>query len=249
MINQHEPQDVFTITLFDKFCETYLIEWSEDYSQFHFMASQTSDLQVVKKKIFDLVVLLQFLKENRYIGVFGAELVKDNKIYNRNKYQLDGSSWANYVLSELSETKIESTVKGLSGNFSRKILLNNIQVHLISSIGKEIEEFANSSYHVTQTLVDIVNNDFQTEEDKRYIQSNRQAWIAIWVSVIVGLLSINKDLLPKEYEIASYVKDFLLLLNWLLYIGLLLIIAYLLYVVCLKAKAFIYSIWNKKFKR
>lgn len=53
-----------------------------------------------------------------------------------------------------------------------------------------IEHLLFSNYHVSQDLVDLVNNDFKSEEQIRFEKQQRLTWISIAVATIIGLLGI-----------------------------------------------------------
>jgi hypothetical protein len=59
-----------------------------------------------------------------------------------------------------------------------------------SDVGGVIQKYADSSYHVTQTLKDFVNNNFQTIEDIRYRKTRKQAWVGIFVAIVTGITSL-----------------------------------------------------------
>lgn len=88
MVTRHSLQDVCTINLFDKFCDATLIEWSEDFSKLHIYAKEDNCDKNIREKIFNLVILLQYLETEKYIGIFGANLLNDNRIYNHDKYEI-----------------------------------------------------------------------------------------------------------------------------------------------------------------
>ena len=58
-----------------------------------------------------------------------------------------------------------------------------------SGLGKVLQEYANSTYHVTQTLVDFVNNDFKTEEKIQFEKSMKWTKISVWIAIAIGILS------------------------------------------------------------
>lgn len=47
-----------------------------------------------------------------------------------------------------------------------------------------------SAYHVSQDLVELVKNNFQTEEDIRFRKQQIATWVSIIVALIIGLLGI-----------------------------------------------------------
>lgn len=239
MVTRHSLQDVCTINLFDKFCDATLIEWSEDFSKLHIYAKEDNCDKNIREKIFNLVILLQYLETEKYIGIFGANLLNDNRIYNHDKYEISNlfsndyhDIWEKDNHVNLSIKLKDSTIT--KGNYSCKYLIRHKIIVEKSDIGKTIQYYANSTFYPTQTLIDFVNNNFQTEEDKRYNKSNKQAWIAIFVSIVIGLLSIDERLIPHDCSIKQIIQCVGSLFSRIVYIGLLALIIYVCYKGCLK---------------
>jgi hypothetical protein len=90
MVNHHELQDVCTITLFFKFCDCYLIRWSEDYSSLDVVYKKDENWEDVRNRIFDLVVLLEYLENNSLIGVFHIGLLENHQIFDSEHFALTG---------------------------------------------------------------------------------------------------------------------------------------------------------------
>ena len=53
---------------------------------------------------------------------------------------------------------------------------------------KPLEEQLFSAYHVSQDLIDLVHNNFKSEEDIRFRKQQWLTWISIAVALIIGLL-------------------------------------------------------------
>lgn len=187
-----EPQDTCCISLFEKFSNCYLIRWSKERSQLELVFDHNKEWIEVRNTIFDIVVLLEYLESNRYIGVFSMDLLKDNQIFNSNKYELQEQE--NGLILIWAKDKVQLDIKStsLNGTYERKILLATQMLKENTSIGEHIMKYANSSYHTTQNLRDFVDNGFKTREDLRYEKTHKQTWIAIGVSILVGLFSISK---------------------------------------------------------
>lgn len=49
-----------------------------------------------------------------------------------------------------------------------------------------------SAYHVSQDLIDLVHNDFKSEEDIRFRKQQWLTWISILVALFIGLLGLMK---------------------------------------------------------
>ncbi len=92
------PQDICIISLFENFSDCYLIGWPEDCSSLELVHSQDKDWKDVRAKIFDIIVLLQYLESNQYIGVFQLNLLKDNQIYNRKMFDVERDGKGNLLM-------------------------------------------------------------------------------------------------------------------------------------------------------
>lgn len=47
-----------------------------------------------------------------------------------------------------------------------------------------------SAYHVSQDLIELVKNDFKTEEQRRFIKQQRLTWFSIFVAIAIGVCSL-----------------------------------------------------------
>lgn len=192
MVNNHELQDVCAITLFFKFCNCYLIRWSEDYSSLDVAYDKNEDWGNVRNRIFDLIVLLEYLEKNALIGVFPIGMLQDHQIFDNGHYKINGE-WPNVVIFEKKnniqiQIKIDKFKKfnNAIAYFPKAVRASSER----SGIGQAIEKYADSTYHVTQTLRDYVNNHYQTKEDLRFKKTIYQTWISIGVSLFIGFASI-----------------------------------------------------------
>lgn len=192
------PQDVCIISLFENFSDCYLIEWPEDYSHLELVHAQDKDWKVIRNKVFDTIILLQFLESNQYIGVFPLNILNGNQIYNRKKFEVEKDDKGNIRIWAKDTCKLNVKIpngKRIKGDYICKMLVATSVLKENTTAAEQIKRYANSSFHVTQNLRDFVDNDFQTKEDLRYNETKRQTWIAIWISFSVGIGSIITTLL------------------------------------------------------
>ena len=192
------PQDVCLISIFENFSDCYLIEWPEDCSSLELVHAQDKDWKDVRSKIFDIIVLLQYLESNQYIGVFQLNLLKDNQIFNRKKFEVEKDDKGNILMWIIDTCKLNIKIpngKGIEGEYTRKLLVETSILKENTTAAEQIKRYANSSFHATQNLRDFVDNDFQTKEDLQYTQTRKQTWIAIWISLCVGIGGIIATIL------------------------------------------------------
>lgn len=76
------------------------------------------------------------------------------------------------------------------GECNKKISLCTETLIENTTIGKQIQQYANTTYHVTQTLKDFVDNNFQTIDDIKYQKTYCQTWIGILIAGVLGFISI-----------------------------------------------------------
>lgn len=192
MVNHPEPQDVCTITLFTKFCGCYLIRWSKDFSTLDFVFNEKEDWMNVRNKIFDVVVLLQYLQANYFIGVFPSKLLEEDQIYDHDKYNIGGGEWPSiFIFEKNRKIRIKFKTETLK-QFENSNVYTMIPVkinHEKTGIGEVIKKYSNSTYHVTQALKDYVGNNFQTQEDLHYKKNKNLTWIGIGTAIIIGVIS------------------------------------------------------------
>ncbi len=192
MVYNPEPQDMCAIALFEKFCNCYLIRWTEDFSKLILVYDKGENFADIRQKVFDIVVLLNYLEKNYYIGIFPLNLLKSKQIFNHKKYELDDVNEHSIRIWQIDKCTIQSNHPILKdfGECNRKILLGTETLIENTTIGKQIQQYANATYHVTQTLKDFVDNNFQTIDDIKYQKTYCQAWIGIFIAGILSIISI-----------------------------------------------------------
>lgn len=192
MVYHPEPQDMCAIALFEKFCNCYLIKWTEDFTKLILVYAKGDNFIDIRRKVFDIVVLLSYLEENHYIGIFPLNLLKSNQIFNNKRFELDGEDEHNIKIWEIDECTIQSNHPILKdfGTCDRKTLLATETLIENTTIGIQIQQYANATYHVTQTLKDFVDNKFQTADDKKFQKTYYQTWVSIIIAGILSIISI-----------------------------------------------------------
>lgn len=192
MVYHPEPQDMCAITLFEKFCNCYLIKWTEDFTKLILVFAKGENFTDIRRKVFDIVVLLNYLEENYYIGIFPLNLLKSNQIFNNKKYKVDGEDEHSIRIWQIDECTIQSNHPILKdfGVCQRKMVLATDVLIENTTIGKQIQQYANATYHVTQTLKDFVDNNFKTVDDIKYEKTYYQTWTGIIIAGIIGIISI-----------------------------------------------------------
>lgn len=143
------PQDVCLISIFENFSDCYLIEWPEDCSSLELVHAQDKDWKDVRNKIFDIIVLLQYLESNQYIGVFQLNLLKDNQIFNRKKFEVEKDDKGNILMWIIDTCKLNIKIpndKGIEGEYTRKLLVETSILKENTTAAEQIKRYANSSF-------------------------------------------------------------------------------------------------------
>lgn len=186
MLIREKPDDVCVVNLINKVLPIYVIAWSPDYETFSLAFKENEDFDTVRNKLFDLITLLRYLEEKQLIGIFPCQIAPGNMIYDHSKYEIDRYGEHIHTWFDVWE-KIPHGRAHISGikSHSEK-----------NGIGKYIEKYVNSTFHVTQGLKDYVANGFRTDEEIRFQKEHQIAkWsliLATATSIISILLSIFK---------------------------------------------------------
>lgn len=192
MVYHPEPQDMCTIALFEKYSDCYLIRWSDDFCKLTLVYDEGKNFMDIRRKVFDIVILIDYLKTNYYIGVFPSNMLKGNQIFNNKKYEIRETDEKNINIWRLDECTIKSNHPLLKdfGTCQKKYLIQTEILYEKTTIGRQIQQYANATYHVTQTLKDLVDNNFQTADDIKFHKTYQQAKIGIIIAIIIGAVSM-----------------------------------------------------------
>lgn len=119
------------------------------------------------KLLIDLFCLLENLEKNGYIYVYGDSYYDGvRQIIYENKYQeLDPDKIAEIILQE------------------QGVLLDN-------ETFKKIIYFFYRVVHITPRLIELVKNDFKTQEQIHHEQTMKTARKAICVAIVIGISSV-----------------------------------------------------------
>lgn len=196
LLIKERPEDVCTVNLINKVLPIYVIAWSENYDTISLVIKKSEDFDLIRNKLFDIITLLRYLEEHQLIGIFPSQIASGNMVYDDSKYIIE--QWGD----------------GLKRGFDiwKKIPHGSERIRNIkwqnekNGIGKDIEKFVNSTYHITQGLRDYVNNGFRTDEQIQFQRNYRLTIIAIIVAIGTGLGSIIVSM-PEKHEEFDYSRQ------------------------------------------
>lgn len=145
-----------------------------DYEEEQKVRGELAELLTLLDKLYNERLLIAFPSSHNNPLVIG----KQNVIFSSlNSYSVDNGKEF-IVLSQFG-----------FGWYSK----NNESVYGWDDCTEMIKPFERvffSAYHVSQDLVDLVKNDFKSEEEIRFCKQQWLMWISIFVALVVGLLGI-----------------------------------------------------------
>jgi hypothetical protein len=126
--------------------------WAKDYKRIFYpvKTSEEEEVNVLRGQFLDILALFDYLEVNFIVSFYGLDdsellVIKDCII---------NDSPAFVVSSDGREIKEED--------------FGDYFCDDPASIGRKIEYYTNSMFHVTQTLKELVNNDFKTIEQRNF---------------------------------------------------------------------------------
>lgn len=185
MVNVDKIEQKYLIDIIDKFTKAYYISWTSDYHKLIVICDSKYNVSLINDEVCDIITLINYLRDNSYISVFETDLSVNRAIYNMKKYIFDnGSIWL----------KCKGETKGYINQRTDKIK---------TGLGRDIELYANSTFHVTQALRDYVNNDFKDDEQIRFEKTMRTTKISIRIALFTTIISIVIGLCSIYLQVSS----------------------------------------------
>lgn len=151
------------------------IEWDKSYTYANFYGNIDAKSCT---KVIDVIFLLKFLEENRFINVQMRDLDENYSLFSHERYtKRNESYWRRDGSTYMLNTSYT--------NFT----------NLHTNIGREIQQISKGVIYVSFALEDLVKNNFKTIEQKQLIEAKRQtrysrgALYASLIALIVSLVS------------------------------------------------------------
>lgn len=150
------------MTIIREELSAFAIEWSapSDEQQFCKLLGDNEELDGKLFHLLDIITLLSYLKYNGLILLLNTQGERDRYLYDRTKYNRkdDGTYWT------LAQQEIfmgnPVTIEGFTPRGSFSVYTN--------SLPELLDEFVYTLIFPTQELVDLVNNNFITPEQRRF---------------------------------------------------------------------------------
>lgn len=163
--NNNEKEIISKIVIAKKLDDQYLpklihdyvnasvISWDDKFEYIEIYDVDSNSDMIMNKfsKLLEIVFLLDYLSHNMYIGIY-RKSKPEEAIYSRSDFVFDKK---NRIVSK--KTSPPDTT-----------CLNVDHVELHTTLCKKISEYANSYFHVSENLVELVRNNFIPEEQLRF---------------------------------------------------------------------------------
>lgn len=185
-------------TLFIELMPTIALESTADGLRIYYKKSDGKTEDIVNlywKRLLDILFLIKYLDDNTLIGVYHLK-DGEGKILHSDKYEKKGDYF--YITRE----------DGALG-----VLIPNYTDYY-TDCGELLFYYINSCFHASETLRELVKNNFEDEETKRFKINIRSTWIAIGVAYFGVLAQILISLTQsvtvndKQFdEIRNKLKD------------------------------------------
>ena len=166
--------------LFEEKCDCSM-QWHKDILTIYIKnSSSTNEIT----QLLNIICLIEYLKSEGLIYIFRN--VHDT-------YFLINKKHGHIALDEewdFVEPKVGEKLPGVNVKMNEsnaQIALNPI--HLSKDISKKIFEFFNCSFFCSETLRHIKNQEYKDDTTVQYEENRCQAWIAIIISFVVGLVA------------------------------------------------------------
>lgn len=175
------------------------IEWDEHYTQvtIYLKGTQPDELKTWDF-LCEILFLIKKLETYDFIGIYNIN--KNNRAIFNKKYKkgrdikkeedlgvegvfFDDENYFEYKKNEDGSSRIGSYM-------GPKVIFN-------SDMGKYLEKYAYSAFYISQSLKDLVNNNFHTSEEIRHKNTMCISIAAIILSFLIGLAGLFKCTDPQ----------------------------------------------------
>lgn len=161
------------------------LEWDIDYKELwiYFKERNVSEEEAFKvySKLLDAIFLIEYLENEHVINLYSLS----NQLYHEENGKRMFYNKKYEKNSEL-DTYFEITNEG------GKITNFGTRHQIYTDIGRKIELYSNRLVHVSETLRDFTKNKFRTKSEINSTYNLVTAWIAITVSILMGITGLFK---------------------------------------------------------
>lgn len=169
--------------LLEKFCNCSM-QWTD--KKFSIFVENDKDAGNILQQLVDIICLIEYLREEGLIYLFQS-FKTTNKLINRTQSHTTIDEELPNDIIEYEGASIPM-VKGEVNGHPASFALTPINVSI--NISQFVGEFSSSFLFSTETLKTIRNNDYKDDATIQHEESTCQTWIAIIVSIVIGVASI-----------------------------------------------------------
>lgn len=137
----------------------------------HFKSKNVDELKVWDA-LCETIFLLRKLEINNLIGIYKNPKGTSTEVYDRSKYEKN-----NNLQIYFSKENGKGYTSGKKGFF-------------YSDLAKDIKRYSASYFYISQTLKDLVSNNYKSPNDIKHIQNKKISWWAIGLSAFIGIVSL-----------------------------------------------------------
>lgn len=157
------------IGLIDKLDGILYIRWDDKYTQLEIYTTVDKH-QTCFDSLLELVFLLDYLYDNRYISIYNFSKEFGNCIHHKRYEILDDDG----IIRELRNNEIvEKNVGGTK--YSGDSVLRPNAFIIYTDLGKKLKQYSKGLFFVSESLKELVKKDFQTEEQIRFESQMKMA--------------------------------------------------------------------------
>ena len=174
IVSQGKMEEMCFSTLFIELMPTIALESTENGLRIYYKKSDGKTEDIVNlywKRLLDILFLIKYLDDNTLIGVYHLKN-GEGKILHSDKYEKEGNNF--YI------TREDGAVGVVIPNFT----------DYYTDCGELLFYYINSCFHASETLRELVKNDFKDEDTIRFEKSMASTKKSIRISFMIGLASI-----------------------------------------------------------
>lgn len=161
-------------TLFMKLMPFFAVEQIEDGVRMYCREKDEEVMEVIQsttRRLLDILFVVKYLDDNALIGIYHIKGEKFKIFFDKNIIKKEDGFYENS--DGEWNTKVDTGI-----------------MNFYTDCGDLLFYYINSCYHASETLRELVKNNFKDEETIRFEKSMASTRQAICISLVIGLLSI-----------------------------------------------------------
>lgn len=181
--NKEQYNGISVRKLLEEFCECSM-QWND--KSFSIYVNDPKEAGNTLQRLIDVICLVEYLRKEGLIYIFDS-FKSTSKIINR----AQGHTTIEEELPNDVFTSDDFSVPTIKGEYQGHIASFALQpINISINLSKFIKEYSTAIIFNTETLKTIKRNDYKDDATIHHEESTCQTWIAIIVSIAVGVASI-----------------------------------------------------------